>query len=95
MVVCKKTYVLSKKKMIYLYLFIGAKARRLRMDNQNGTCVPTLTPAAEHLSTLSTLKEVREKWVYNNNAVATPTFGGLFGLGLKRPKPKRTRTPVM
>jgi hypothetical protein len=74
------------------------------MDNQNGTGVPALTPAAEHLSTLSTLKEVRETSVYKNNIVAAPTSGGLFGLGLTHPKrsgasiakkTKRTRTPVM
>ena len=54
------------------------------MDNQNGTTdIPAVTPAAEHLSTLTTLAEVRDKWV-KNNSVAVPVFpvvGGLFGLG--------------
>ncbi len=94
--------------MIYLPLFIGAKARRVRTDNQNGTTnIPLLTPAAEHLSTLKTLAAVREKWKQNNQTTAThtiPTFGGLFGLGTTAaavpPAPitkkrTRTRTPVM
>ncbi len=77
------------------------------MDNQNGTSdIPALTPAAEHLSTLTTLKEVREKWVRNNTTVAPfgmPTLGGLFGTFATPPKPSsasitkkrtRTRTPA-
>jgi len=73
------------------------------MDNQDGTTgIPSLTPAAEQLSTLKTLKEVREKWVRYNGVVATtvpPTFGGLFGLGTAAApvtkKRTRTRTPVV
>ncbi|CAF0781928.1 unnamed protein product [Rotaria sp. Silwood1] len=65
----------------------GAKARRLKLNNQDGTTsIPALTPAAEHLSTLKTLKEVREKWVRYTGSVATSvtsTFGGLFGCGTK------------
>lgn len=45
------------------------------MQNQDGTTdIPSLTPEAEHLSTLSTLKEVREKWKPNQ-----ATLTGLFG----------------
>lgn len=33
------------------------------MENQNGTTdIPALTTEAEHLSTLSTLKEIRDTW---------------------------------
>ncbi|CAF2941946.1 unnamed protein product [Rotaria sp. Silwood2] len=84
----------------------GVKARRVKIDNQNGTTnIPSLTPAAEHLSTLTTLKEVREKWASNKGLPILPTattFGGLFGVS-KTPAPasiltkkKRTRrTPVI
>jgi hypothetical protein len=101
-VVCRKKYVLSNRKMIYVFLFIGVKTRRLKMDNKDGTTsIPSLTPAAEHLSTLKTLKEVREKWVRNNGITATavvpPKVGGLFGLGatVAPVTKKRTRTPIM
>ncbi|CAF0745038.1 unnamed protein product [Rotaria sordida] len=87
----------------------GAKARRLKMNNQDGTTsIPALTPAAEYLSTLRTLKEVREKWADNTKTVATPTtsiFGGLFGCGttvatvpsapIIKKRSTRTRTPVI
>ncbi|CAF3601678.1 unnamed protein product [Rotaria sp. Silwood1] len=83
----------------------GVTARRLKLDNQNGTKnIPSLTPAAEQLSTLTTLKEVREKWVPNtglSTASTTTTFGGLFGVS-KTPTPasiltkkKRTRTSTI
>src|SRR5258708_2870312 len=103
-----KEFVLSNEKIMYLSLFIGAKARRVRMDNQDGTAdIPSITPAAEHLSTLTTLKEVREKWTRNNVITVTPivpTFGGVFGFGTtaaarrsapttKKLKRTRTRTP--
>ena len=78
------------------------------MDNSNGTtAIPSVTPAAEHLSTLSTLKEVREKWSSKTRSGTTPTpafIGGLFGastkLGIPLPKSikktrTRTKTPVM
>jgi hypothetical protein len=78
------------------------------VDNQDGsTSIPSLTPAAEHLSTLKTLKEVREKWTESNGTTvgfSTLTTGGLFGLGVTpaaRPHAKiarkagRTRAPVM
>jgi len=100
--------VLSNRKIIYLSLFKGAKARRVKMDNQDGsTSIPSLTPAAEHLSTLTTLEEVRKKWVRNNGITTTafaPTLGGLFGRGATATalppvpitkKRTRTRTPVM
>jgi hypothetical protein len=86
-------------------VFIGAKTRRVRMDNQEGAAdIPSVTPVAEHLSTLKTLKEVRDKWV-RNTGLATPfvgTFGVMPGLGLVATtlprlgiKKKRTRTPVI
>jgi hypothetical protein len=68
-------------------LFIGVKARRVKMDNQDGTAsIPALTYNAEQLSTLTTLKEVREKWMSYKGMATVPTtttttFGGLFGLG--------------
>lgn len=56
------------------------------MDSGSGaTDIPSLTPAAEHLSTLTTLKEVREKWASSRGVILpttiTPTEG-LFGRGL-------------
>ncbi len=74
------------------------------MDNPDGTTsIPSLTPAAEHLSTLKTLKEVKEKWTENSGTTVTfPTLttGPLFGLGKRaaaRPRATLTkkRTPVM
>jgi hypothetical protein len=73
--ICK----IKQKNDLFIFLFIGVKARRVKIDNKDGgTNIPSVTPAAEHLSTLTTLKEVREKWVTSG---ATTTFGGLFGLG--------------
>jgi len=71
---------------LFIFFYIGAKARRVKIDNKDGgTNIPSVTPAAEHLSTLTTLKEVREKWMSNNGILATSgattRFGGLFGLG--------------
>jgi hypothetical protein len=97
------------KQYIYSSLFIGAKVRRLKMENNDGsTSIPALTANAEHLSTLKTLKEIREKWTGSTGttfAFPTSTTGGLFGLGITpaaaRPrarvtkKAKRTPTPVM
>ena len=78
------------------------------MENNDGsTSIPALTANAEELSTLKTLKEIREKWAVNApTAVVFPTFatGGLFGLGKTlargprvRPlkKAKRTAAPVV
>ncbi|CAF4495460.1 unnamed protein product, partial [Rotaria magnacalcarata] len=60
---------------------------------------------AEYLSTLTTLTEVRDKWVANKaipTAPFAPTlFGGLFGASTTpastsiRTKKTRVRTPVM
>lgn len=65
--------------------FPGATARRVKMHGTNGTSdIPPITPAAEELSKLKTLKEIREKWsntVATNNYLFTPPTGGLFGLG--------------
>lgn len=65
---------------------IGATARRVKIGNQTGASnIPALTPAAEELSKLTTLEEVRQQWKrFNGPAVvaATSTSGGLFGLGL-------------
>ncbi|CAF0873128.1 unnamed protein product [Rotaria sordida] len=84
----------------------GVKARRLKIDNQNGTTnIPSLTLTAEQLSTLTTLKEVREKWIANKGLLIAPpttttTFGGLFGVSTTPTsastltKRKRTRTPA-
>ncbi|CAF0921793.1 unnamed protein product [Adineta steineri] len=71
----------------------GVKVRRLKVDNQDGTTnIPPITPAAEHLSTLANLKDVRE-----NFTIAPTTFGGLFGITppastLFRTSAKKTRT---
>lgn len=72
------------------------------MDNTDGAAnIPPITPAAEELSTLTTLKEVREKWKTNTG---TTTFGGLLGFGTTAtplpPAPRgkkatRTRAPIM
>ena len=85
-----------------IIILVGAKARRLRVDNQDGTTnIPAVTPAAEHLSTLTTLKEVQRNWTRTTGIATTtlaPPFGGLFGLGALAARPpvkKRTRTPVM
>ncbi|CAF4819612.1 unnamed protein product, partial [Rotaria magnacalcarata] len=52
----------------------GVKARRVKMDNPDGTKnIPSLTPTAEYLSTLTTLTEVRDKWVANK-AIPTAPF---------------------
>jgi hypothetical protein len=76
------------------------------MDNQDGAAdIPSVTPVAEHLSTLKTLKEVRDKWVRNKAAPFVGGFGGFGGLpgmtiaAATRPrlgiKKKPTRTPVV
>jgi hypothetical protein len=80
----------------------------LKIENTDGsTSIPALTENAEHLSTLKTLKEVREKWDENTgtrNHVPMSLFGGLFGTvatPAKAPrmsmatKAKRTTKPVM
>ena len=68
---------------IHIVIYIGAKARRLKMDNQDGTAsIPALTREAEHLSTLATLKEIREQWAHRNGTAGSsiaPLTGGLFG----------------
>ncbi|CAF4384967.1 unnamed protein product [Rotaria socialis] len=74
----------------------GVKARRVKMDNQDGTkSIPSLTPTAEYLSTLTTLKEVRDKWVANKSIPTAPVaptlFGGIFGAS-KTPAPTSIRT---
>ncbi len=89
-------------------LFSGAKARRLKMDNEVGEAgIPALTPVAEHLATLKTLKEVREEWKANKTKITAPTLppsAGLFSsstitslfpsvpVRVKRP---RSHTPAM
>lgn len=89
--------------------FIGAKTRRLKMNNQDGTIdIPSITPFAEDLSKLTTLKEVREKWMTSNKTtgrMSTLPFGGLFGVGttltapilpmLTKKRTRTTRAPVM
>ncbi|UJR37663.1 hypothetical protein I4U23_030359 [Adineta vaga] len=80
----------------------GAKARRVKINNQDGSInIPQITPAAEDLSKLTTLKEVREKWTTSSSKTtlfSTPAvgFGGLFGTTATIPTPpavsfKKTR----
>ena len=69
------------------------------MENKDGsTSIPALTAKAEHLSTLKTLKEVREKWaetIETTNHVAMPLFGGLFGtVTAPAIPPKRSRAKM-
>ncbi|CAF3955099.1 unnamed protein product [Rotaria sp. Silwood2] len=65
----------------------GAKARRLKMNNHDGTTsIPAITPNAEYLSTLGTLKEIGIKWIYKTKTIATPVvpvLEGLFGCDTK------------
>lgn len=73
-------------------LYIGAKVRRLKMGNQDGTTdIPKLTPEAEHLSTLSTLKEIREIWKPNAMSIGGP-FGSTLAPPLTLGKPSVRKT---
>lgn len=87
--------MINKENDRFLKYFSGATARRVKMATTNGTSdIPAITPVAEELSKLKTLKEFREKWSPNTAATTslfTPPVGGLFGLG-KVPTPRRRTT---
>ena len=74
----------------------GAKAHRLTASKHLGTDgIPAVTPAAEHLSTLSTLKEVRGLWNGTEAAALIsffPPAGGLFGRAIPMALTRRGAT---